>query len=342
MHTTAQQISDSIEGIIIGDPALKITGLSPIEADQANTITFFGNPRYEHHIYGRQTRAVLVPMHFSPRQVDNITFIKVENVYEALSKVAALFSADDPTSLVGISTFCIIDPTAEIGKNVTIDAFAIIGEKAIIGDGCTIHSHVRIGSFTQIGSDSMIHAGVKIMNHVTIGKRCIIYPNAVIGSEGFGHAYTDKGFQKIAHQASVIIEDDVEIGSNTCIDRGLLKDTIIRKGAKLDNLIQIAHGVEVGANAAIAAQTGVSGSSSIGERSQLGGQVGVAGHVTIAPDSKIQAKSGVPSDIEEPGKKWYGYPVLSYYHYLRSFSIFKRLPELLDRISKLEEQKDRQ
>ena len=229
------------------------------------------------------------------------------------------------------------DPSAVIGESVTIHAFAVVGQNVRIGDGCEIHSHVQICKEVRIGSQTKIHSGVKIKNRVVIGDRCIIYSNAVIGSEGFGHAFTQGTYEKIVHQASVIIEDDVEIGSNTCIDRGSVRDTIIRKGAKLDNLIQVAHGVEIGENAAIAAQTGISGSSTIGSGSLLGGQVGVAGHVSVAPNTKVQAKSGIASDIKIEGQKWYGYPVLSYFHYLRSFSLFKRLPELLDRIRKLEE-----
>ena len=188
----------------------------------------------------------------------------------------------------------------------------------------------------KIGKTTSIHAGVKIMDDVKIGSNCIIYPNAVIGAEGFGHAFTGESYQKIVHQGSVIIEDNVEIGANTCVDRGALRDTIIRKGAKLDNLIQIAHGVEIGEHAAVAAQSGISGSARIGARTLMGGQVGVAGHVTIAPDTKIQAKSGISGNVREGGKKWYGYPILPYWQYLRSFAIFKRLPELLDRIREIE------
>lgn len=174
------------------------------------------------------------------------------------------------------------------------------------------------------------------MSGVQIGSHCIIYPNAVIGTDGFGHALNSKGHTKISHQGGVVIEDNVEIGANTVIDKGSIGNTIIRRGVKLDNLIQVAHGVEIGEGTVIAAQTGISGSSTIGEGCMIGGQVGIVGHISIAPGSSIQAKSGIASSITAPNKKWYGYPVIGYMNYLRSFAIFKRLPELLDRITNIE------
>ncbi len=335
-YHTAGQISDQLKGQIIGDPALEIKGLSAIESDEANTITFYGHPRYEQHIYGSQARAVLVPTGFDPQITTHITFIKVSNVYEAVSQLSSIFTNIQDPKISGVSLNCTIDAGAELGTDVSVGHYSVIDSGARIGARAVIHDHVYIGKNVIVGEDTIIHSGVKIMPGVSIGSRCILYPNAVIGTEGFGHALSKEGYKKIAHQGSVIIEDNVEIGSNSCVDRGAMRDTIIRKGAKLDNLIQVAHGVEIGENVAIAAQSGISGSSTIGKGSQLGGQVGIAGHVKVAPGSKIQAKSGVAANIEEANKKWYGYPILSYYNYLRSYALFKQLPDLEERIKKLE------
>lgn len=334
---TAADISDKVEGTLIGNPSLEILGLSSIESDQANTLTFFGNPRYEKHIYGKQERVVLIPRTYIPMDVEHITFIKVNNVYQALSRLSKFFDAQSEEAPY-ISDHAVISDTAIIGKNVSIGHFTTVGESASISDGAMIMEQVKIGPHVSIGGDTIIHSGVKLLKGVTIGARCIIYPNAVIGADGFGHIpLADGSYTKLHHHGSVIIEDDVEIGSNACVDRGALGDTIIRKGVKLDNLVHIAHGAEIGEHVAIAAQSGISGSSKVGAGSQLGGQVGVIGHITIAPNSKIQAQSGIAGDIKEENKKWYGYPGIRYFNYLRSFALFKRLPELLERIKRLEE-----
>ena len=334
---TAKSISDSVNGQLIGDPDLIIESLASIESDEANSITFFGNPRYESFIYGDRPRAILVPNSFQPKDASHITFIQVNNVYEALSTISRVFDRQsDRDQAESMSTNSVINPTAQIGSEVQIGHFTVIESHVRISENVSIGCNVTIGAHCHVGSGTIIHDGARLLNGVSVGKNCIIGPNAVIGSDGFSHALTGDGYKRISHHASVIIEDYVEIGSNTCIDRGMLKDTIIRKGSKLDNLIQVAHGVEIGEGVAIAAQTGISGSASIGNDSLIGGQVGVAGHVTIAAGSKVQAKSGISGDIKEKNKKWYGYPVLSYYNYLRSYSLFKRLPELLERIKRLE------
>jgi len=333
---TAGQLSDQLNGEIIGDPSLQIDKLASIESDEPNSITFFGNPKYEQFVYGNHPRAVLVPFDFHPKSSAVMTFIKVHNVYDALSKVSDLLNGEEVLASSGVSLNSFCHDTSTFGSNVAVGHFSVIEANCNIGDNVLIMNQVSISNNVSIGHDTIIHSGVKILSGVKIGASCIIHPNAVIGSEGFGFSSSEGGYNKIRHQGSVIIEDDVEIGSNTCIDRGSVGNTIIRKGAKLDNLIQVAHGVEIGEHVAIAAQSGISGSSKIGHHSQLGGQSGVVGHVSIAPHSKIQAQSGVAADIKRQGQKWYGFPAISYYRYLRSFAIFKRLPELLDRIRRLE------
>ena len=333
---TAGQISDHVRGKLIGDASLVIDSFAPIEVDQANSITFFGNPKYEKYLYAGIQRAIIIPEHYQPDASEIITFIQVENVYEAVSKISEYFSeggAEDDMNL-GVNYIC--HPTADKGKNVLIGHFSTIGAHTSIGDEVRIGDQVRIGRRVKIGQGTIIDSGVKIYDDVIIGKRCVIMSNAVIGGNGFGFAPTSQGYKEIHHRGKVIIGDDVSIGSNTCIDRGALRDTILEDGVKLDNLIQIAHGVTIQKDVVIAAQSGISGSSIIGERSRIGGQVGVAGHVNIAAGSQIQAKSGVASSINEAKKKWYGYPIMSYFSYLRSFALFKRLPELFERIKQLE------
>lgn len=334
---TAREVAEIIRGELIGNGSLQINGLSSIDNDQANTITFLGNPKYARFLNGDQPRAVLVPKDLEIAENSLTTFIKVANVYESMSHLSHLFAAPRDSRLPELSAQCSVDSTASIGKDVGIGHFTIVEADVILEDNVRLGSQVFIGRGVCIGEGTIIHAGVKIMTGVSIGKRCIIYPNAVIGADGFGHAPSELGYRKLHHNGGVIIEDDVEIGSNSCIDSGVINSTIIRKGAKLDNLIQIAHGVDIGEHVAIAAQTGISGSSTIGNGAQIGGQVGVIGHVKIAADSKIQAKSGIATDIKKEGKKWYGYPGIPYYKYLRSYAIFKKLPSLMKRLRRLEE-----
>ena len=336
---SSSDICELVSGTLIGDPYLSVSSVASIESDRPNSITYFGHAKYEPFIYGDHARAILVPHAYEPIQGSKVTFIKVDNVQDAFTKVAlSMFNEQQmskqshilkSTAILGAGTFVAKD-------EVSIGDYVIIGASCKIGSGVIIEDQVYIGDDVIIGARTRVYPGVRIMNGVEIGADCIIYPNAVIGADGFGHRSSADGYTKVPHFGKVIIEDKVEIGSNVCIDRGALTDTIIRTGAKLDNLIHIAHGADIGAHVAIAAQSGISGSSKIGAGSRLGGQVGVVGHINIAPNSSIQAQSGVAGDIKEPGKKWYGYPSIPYFRYLRSFAIFKRLPELLERIRNLE------
>ena len=331
MVIRAEGIAKQVNGLLVGDPKLLVDSIATIESQTPNSLTFLANSKYLNHLYSDVPRCILVSEDFTPTGPTEATLIYVANVYASYADLSHLMAEDnfplkkDKSTVV--STLSKIDNDVELGEGAIIGDFSKVSSGARIGRQCKIGDQVFIGRNVEIGAETTLMSGVKIMDHVIIGNRCTIYPNAVIGTDGFGHVLGDENHLKIRHSGKVIIEDNVEIGSGTVIDRGSIGDTIIRKGAKLDNLIQVAHGVEIGEGVVIAAQSGIAGSSKIGKGSMLGGQVGIAGHITIAPGSQIQAKSGVSGDITEPNKKWYGYPVLSYYNYLRSYAIFKKLPE---------------
>jgi UDP-3-O-[3-hydroxymyristoyl] glucosamine N-acyltransferase len=259
----------------------------------------------------------------------------VKNVYEAWSTVAKLFSTEN-SLVASIDSLSSVDVSASINDNVSIGRFSIVGPHSVIGTGTEIMAQVYIGSYVRIGKNVKIYPGVRILNETVIGDNVIIHSNTVIGSDGFGFSFSQGKYSKIAQTGNVIIEDDVELGANVCVDRAAIGSTIIRKGSKLDNLIQVAHNVEIGEHVAIAAQAGIAGSSKIGNWVQLGGQSAISGHISIAAGSQIQGQSGVTGDIKIPNKKWYGYPVLNYWNYLRSYAIFKSLPELKAKIDQLE------
>jgi len=333
---TAQEISRLVDGHLSGDPLLQISEVTAIQKNVADTLTFCSDVKYEKFIPGDERRVILVKKDIQVDRPDHVTYIAVDDVYQALAHILDHLKGSHHISGLK-SPQAVINDLARLEDDVHVGHFTIIGAHSQIGRGSIIMDQVSIGDNVTIGQRTTIHRGVRISEGVTIGNDVEIYPNAVIGGDGFGFIEDQGRYKKLPHIGSVVIEDRVEIGSNCCIDRGMIDDTIIRYGAKLDNLIHIAHGVEIEKHVAIAAQSGISGSSVVGAYSQLGGQVGVIGHVKIAPGSRIQAQSGVAGDIKEPNRKWYGYPSVDYYRYLRSFAIFKRLPEILLRLRKIED-----
>lgn len=337
---SAQEISELVDGRLSGDPTQKVSRVTAIQREIPDTLTFCSDLKYEKFISGSSKRVILVKHDIKLRRPSHITYIAVPDVYQALSHILDHIKGEVGPRDIAVSERAVIHDSARIEEDVAIGHFSIVGRYVHLGAQSTIHDQVSIGDNVSIGERCVIHSGVQILEGVQIGSDVVIHPNTVIGGDGFGYTESGGGYKRLPHIGTVVIEDRVEIGANCCIDRGMIEDTIIKTGAKLDNLIHIAHGAEIGKHVAIAAQSGISGSSKVGEYSQLGGQVGVIGHVTIAPGSKIQAQSGVAGDIKEPKKKWYGYPSIPYYQYLRSFAIFKRLPELLQRLQKLEKNQD--
>jgi UDP-3-O-[3-hydroxymyristoyl] glucosamine N-acyltransferase len=340
MKITASELAQLLGGTVEGDPSVSVSRPGKIETGTAGEICFLGNPKYEDFAYTTDASILMVSKDFQPKQKVNPTLIKVENVYTSLAFLLEKFGSLVNAQPAVISDKADIHPSVSIGKNVSIGAFTVIEEGTTIGDNCSIFGQVHIGRNVVICEKSIVYAGVKVYHECKIGINCIIQANVVIGSDGFGFApQTDGSYKKIHHVGNVVIEDNVEIGSNTTIDRASIGSTFIRKGVKLDNLIQIAHNVEIGENTVIAAQTGIAGSVKIGKNCRIGGQVGIAGHLTIGDGVQVQAQSGIASNIEA-GSKLFGSPAINYGDFVRSFTIFKKLPELAKKVNNLEKRID--
>lgn len=338
MEFTAATIAGFLKGEIVGDPDIKVNTIAKIEEGQAGALSFLANPKYEHYIYDTKSSIVLVNKSFVPSGNINATLIRVENSYEAFASLLRLVDQARPRKK-GIHATAIIEATAKIGIDVFIGPYTYIGENCIIGDGCSIYPHVYIGDNTKLGNNCIINPGVTIYHDCLLGERCVIHAGTVIGSDGFGFApQSDNEFMKIPQLGNVILEDNVEIGSNVTIDRATMGSTIIRKGVKLDNLIQIAHNVEVGENSVMAAQTGISGSTKVGKNCMFGGQVGLAGHIRIANGTKIGAQGGILGDVKEENTAILGSPAIEVKQFLRSSVIFRKLPEMKIKIDSLEKE----
>lgn len=338
MQVKAIEICNWVNGELEGDPDVLVSGPSKIQEGQSGTISFLANPKYAHFAYTTNSSILLVDKHFVVKQKINTTLIRVENVYIALGTLLERFSIDESLEN-GISELAFIHPTAKIDSTAKIAAFAYVNKTVVIGARSLIHTNVYLGDDVQIGEGCIIYPGAKIYRGCVIGNHCIVHANAVIGSDGFGYApQADKSFSRIPQVGNVVLEDYVEIGANTCIDRATMGSTLIRKGVKLDNLIQIGHNVVIDEHTGIAAQAGIAGSSKIGKHVMVGGQVGIVGHVNISDGVKIQAQSGVAGDVNKNDMMLYGSPAIEYSNYLRSYAAFKQLPELLKKVRMLEQQ----
>ena len=336
MQFTAKEISLLLNGSLEGNPEVKVFQLAKIEEAQEGSLSFLANPKYEAFLYTTEASVVIVNEDLLIEKPIKPTVIRVKDAYSSFSVLLEKYNSIK-LHKIGIEQPSFIHPEAKIGKDVYIGAFAYIGAGAVLGDRVKIFPQCYIGDNVTIGDDCSLHSGVKIYHDCVLNNKITIHSNAVIGGDGFGFApQADGAYSKVSQIGNVVIEDNVEIGANTCIDRATMGSTFIRKGVKLDNLIQIAHNAEIGSNTVIASQTGVSGSAKIGESCIIGGQVGVVGHVTLAKGSQIQAKSGINKSIEKEGKKWGGAPATSYQNYMRSQVIIQRLPEMEKRIEELQ------
>ncbi len=338
MEFTASTIAGFLKGEIEGNPDIIVSTIAKIEEGFEGALSFLANPKYEHYIYTTKSSVVLVNKSFVPTSKVNATLIRVENSYEAFASLLRLVDQTRPRKK-GIHATAVIEPTASIGADIYIGPYVYIGENCVIGEGCAIYSHVSIGDKTSLGKNCIIYAGVKIYHECIIGEGCTVHAGTVIGSDGFGFApQSETEFKKIPQIGNVILEDHVEIGANVTIDRATMGSTIIRKGVKLDNLIQIGHNVEVGENTVIAALTGIAGSSRVGKNCMFGGQVGISGHIKIANGTKIGAQAGILSDIEEENRALQGSPAICLKNFYRSTAVFKILPELKRTVDRLEKE----
>ena len=338
MQFTAHQIAILLNGTVEGNPDVSVNQLAKIEDALPGSLSFLSNPKYEQFLYSTRASVVIINEDLELLQPLDTTLIRVKDAYSAFSVLLEQYNTIK-LDKKGIEEQSFIHPTAKIGNNAYIGAFAYIGPNVVVGDNAKIYPHVYLGDNVKVGIGSTLFSGVKIYFDCLIGNNVTIHSSTVIGSDGFGFAPQKDGtFSKVSQIGNVIIEDNVEIGSNTSIDRATLGSTIIRQGVKLDNLIQIAHNVEIGNNAVVAAQTGISGSAKIGERCILGGQVGVVGHINIANGSNIGAKSGVNNSIKEENKNWNGVPLTNYRDSLKMQVLMMRLPELNQKIQELEKQ----
>lgn len=346
MRITAAQLAQKIGATVDGNPDVLITGPAKIEEAAPGTITFLGNLAYEQFIYTTKATAVLVSNDFTPRQSINATLLRVEDVYMTVSNLMALYQQQAMAAAkMTVSSLASVDESASLGSEVRVGKFTIVAAGASVGSGSVLHDQVYVGRNVMIGANCILYPGVKILHDCVLGNNCILHSNSVVGGDGFGFApdLETGHYQKIPHVGNVILEADVEIGANTTIDRASLGSTLIRRGVKLDNLIQVAHNVEIGEDTVIAAQTGIAGSAKVGANCRIGGQVGISGHKSIADGTQIQAQTGVTNNIKKPGQGFAGTPYMPWPKFTRSAAIFKILPdvitELRNRIRALEQKK---
>lgn len=334
MEFSAKQIAEYIQGVIIGDEEATVHTFAKIEEGIPGALSFLSNPQYTHHIYDTKSSIVLVNKDFQPERDIQATLIKVDNAYESLAKLMTLYEMSKPKKS-GIDPLASVAASAKIGKNVYIGAFACIEEGAEIGDNAYIHPHVTVGCNAKVGENTILYPQVTIYHDCRVGNQCIIHAGAVIGADGFGFAPSAEGYEKIPQIGIAIIEDNVEIGANTCIDRSTMGATIVHKGVKLDNLIQVAHNVEVGSHTVMASQVGIAGSTKIGEWCMFGGQVGVAGHIQIGDHVNVGAQSGIPGNTKS-GSSLMGYPAIEPKQFARSSAVFKKLPDMYSELGRLQ------
>ena len=326
MEFSAKQIAAFIQGEIIGDENATVHTFAKIEEGIPGAISFLSNPKYTPYIYETEASIVLVNKDFTPEQEVKATLIKVDNAYESLAKLLNLYEMSKPKR-TGIDPRAYVAETAKIGKDVYIAPFACIGDHAEVGDNTVIHPHATVGGGAKIGSNCILYANATVYHDCRVGNNCILHAGCVIGADGFGFAPTPQGYEKIPQIGIVILEDNVEVGANTCIDRATMGATVIHSGVKLDNLIQIAHNDEIGSHTVMAAQVGIAGSTKVGEWCMFGGQVGIAGHLKIGNQVNLGAQSGVPWNIKS-GSKLIGTPPMELKQYFKASIAQKSLPEM--------------
>ncbi len=336
MEFSAKQIAEYIQGVIEGDENATVHTFAKIEEGIPGAISFLSNPKYTHYIYDTQSSIVLVNKDFAPEKEVKATLIRVDNAYESLAKLLNLYEMSKPKK-TGVDPLAYIAPTAKIGQNVYIAPFACVADGAEVGDNTVLHPHATVGTSAKVGSDCILYPHATVYHDCRVGNHCILHAGSVIGADGFGFAPSPEGYEKIPQIGIVILEDNVEVGANTCIDRATMGATIIRKGVKLDNLIQIAHNVEVGSHTVMASQVGIAGSTKVGEWCMFGGQTGLAGHIKIGNKVNLGAQSGVPGSIKD-GQSLIGTPPMELKAYFKSSAVFRKLPDMYHELNSLKKE----
>ena len=337
MEFTINQIAAILHGVVEGNGDEKVTTIGKIQDAQKGAITFLANPKYENFIYESMASAVIVSKDFKPANAIETTLIKVEDPYSSFTRLLEEYDKISSYSKVGVEEPSFTSDSARIGDQVYRGAFSYIGTNAKIGENVKIYPHVYIGDDVTIGDNCIFYSGAKIYQGTVIGNNCVFHSGVVVGSDGFGFAPQENGtYKKIPQLGNVIVRDNVEIGANTVIDCATLGSTLIDEGVKLDNLVQIAHNVEIGANTVIASQSGISGSTKFGKNCVVAGQVGVVGHVEIADKVTLAAKTGLSKSVKKEGTVIFGYPAMEHGAYLKSYAVFRNLPELRERVNDLE------
>lgn len=336
MEFTAKQIAQVVNGEIIGDENATVSTFAKIEEGKPGSISFLSNPKYTNYVYNTEASIVLIDKTTELEQPVKTTLIRVDNAYECVAKLLQIYEASKPKK-TGIDPLAFVSSDAKIGKDCYIGAFSYIGSNVEIGDGTQVNPHVTVCDNVKIGNNNILYPNVTIYHGCVIGNHVIIHSGSVIGADGFGFAPSSDGYDKIPQIGIVTIEDNVEIGANTCVDRSTMGSTYIRKGVKLDNLVQIAHNTDIGENTVMSAQVGVAGSTKIGQWCMFGGQVGIAGHITIGNKVFLGAQSGVPGSIKD-NQQLIGTPPMEQVPYFKSQAIFRKLPELYKQINALQKQ----
>lgn len=339
MEFSAQQIAEYLGGTVEGNPQAKVHTFSKIEEGVEGALTFFYDPKFEPHVYQTRASVVLVPSTFQPAQPVQPTLVKVDDPRMAIGRLLSLYESMKPKR-TGIDPLAYVAPTAKIGKDVYLAPFTAVGDGAEIGDGTALHPHATVGANAKVGADCILYANCTVYHDCIVGNRCILHAGSVVGADGFGFAPSEEGYEKIPQIGIAILEDDVELGANACVDRATMGATIIHRDVKIDNLVQVGHNVEVASHTVLCAQVGIAGSTKIGEWCTFTGQVGVAGHVTVADHTTLGAQSGLPGNVRKPGQTLLGTPPIDPKVYARATAVFRTLPEMAAQLRQMQKELD--
>lgn len=336
MEFSAEQIAGVLQGEVVGDASATVSTFAKIEEGMPGALSFLGNPKYAHYIYNTESSIILVTRDFKPEQEVKATLIRVDNPYEALATLMQMVEQAKPKK-TGIHPTAVVAESAIVAEDVYVGPYAVIGEGTTVGGGTMIHPHVCVGDGVKIGNDCVLYPHATVYDGCVMGNRCVLHAGSVLGADGFGFAPSNDGYEKIPQIGIAQLEDDVDLGANTCVDRATMGRTIVHKGVKLDNMVQVAHNCEVGAHTVMSAQVGIAGTTKIGEWCMFGGQVGLAGHLEIGDKVQIGAQSGIPGNVKS-GSQIMGTPAMPHRDYFKAMAVVRTLPEMRRTVNRLEKE----